>query len=845
MRHKKNFTHALASILLAIATAAGCSGGGGTGSGGESKPTPAASRIDAISPSSARPGEQVTLTGVGFGAQNVAVEVGGADAHVVSATGTRVVFEVPSGLARGPTLVTASNPGERVGQIAFTVLEGILLPGDPNALAVDAVFSLPPTPVDDSEIQNGFIMTRLDVHLRPDATVADVNAALQRVGGGIVTMLARYPAMTIAIPVAADLGALTDAARTLRGSRGVLFADVGRVPAPKRLPPGEAGAVGSLDQLTHLLAARFPAAWNVSALATEGCASRKVTVLVADRFGGALIGDETNFVDEVPGFVDLGPEHSGTELHGYEVTTTLAALFDDANPTGANPFTDCLMVESFDVSRFTPFETLWLLPTMFPSDKFVLNFSLGFDDRCKHSPDLVDDACTPDQVDTLGLPLARAVAAADWKALTADRQADFLVAVAGGNEADKAGTAIYPGLGRAYFSSAITVAALPDPSFTFVQDGASWDPHAQPAPGGFPSMTATDDEAQALQLYLQLIGADALGPADNVLVVGSTTEPGTNGLVGESAFSDSAPDVMAVGETIPVLAASGLALADGTSFAAPQVGGLASYLWLLGRGIAAADPAFPDLSALPSAVTRQAILSNAQQAGLDTGAGLIDAYAATLSLDAATRPTPSSAPVRLKLLNVDTSGASAARFDEADVADFLAHLFAKDADGNFLLDANGDPLEPSAPDYGRYDLNGDGFTGGSRHARFDLDRVGSTQFGAAQYSAIAQDIDGDVAGFDESALTDVDILCYYAFSDLYEGDQALRHELFSQLPANHGCLRVDVTIDPASVTLTAGASRQFAATVTGASDPRVTWSVSGGGTIDTATGLFTADSAAG
>ena len=42
-----------------------------------------------------------------------------------------------------------------------------------------------------------------------------------------------------------------------------------------------------------------------------------------------------------------------------------------------------------------------------------------------------------------------------------------------------------------------------------------------------------------------------------------------------------------------------------------------------------------------------------------------------------------------------------------------------------------------------------------------------------------------------------------------------------------------------------GDTQQFAATVTGANDPNVTWSVSGGGTIDATTGLFTAGSTAG
>jgi hypothetical protein len=806
--------------------------------------TAQAARIDRISTDAARAGETVTITGTGFGARNVVITVGGVPAQVVSATGSQATFRVPPATPPGLTHVTATNPGGLEGSIAFNVLEGILLPGNPSARAVDATFDLAPIAVDASRIANGVIMTRLDLHLLPDATVADVNAALQGVDGGIVTMLRGFPALTIAIPAASDLAGLSRTVQVLRASRGVAWTDLGRVAAPKRLPPSPAGDQINFDQLAHLLAAGFPAAWNVSSLATDGCAARKVTVLVADTFGFPLIGGEADFFDEVPTFVDLGGAHPRDDTHGYEVTTTLAALFNETNPTGANPFTDCLTIEGVELAGFTEFQRTWLIPAAFPSGKFLLNYSQGYEDRCLHTANQVDDACTPDQAGTfLDAPLMRAYAAADWKALTSDRWRDFLVGVAAGNEANKPGTAIYPGLGRAAFDSPISVATLTDPLFGFVQDGASWDAHAQPAPGGFPTMKASDPEMQALQQYLRAVGADAIEPADNVLIVGSTTEPGFDGLVNESDSSDVGADVMAVGEGIPTLSLIGLGVVSGTSFSAPQVTGLASYLWLLARGIAAVNPGFADLSRLSSAATREAILANTQRAGLASGAELIDAYAAVLSLDAGALPGPANAPVRRRLLNVNTGGASAARFDEADIAEFLSNLFAKDANGNFVVDASGNPVEPAAADYGRYDLNGDGFTGGTRKARFDLDRVGSTQFGAPKYSIITQAIEENPVEFDENALSDLDILCYYAYSDLYEGDREVRRQLLSQLPGNQRCTHHAVTIQPTSVTLGAGATQQFVATVHGSADPRVTWSATGGTISDT--GLFTAGTTSG
>src|SRR5262245_48990494 len=56
-----------------------------------------AAPIDTVSPSPAAAGEVVTITGIGFGARNVRIAVGGIDARVMNATGSRVTFIVPEG----------------------------------------------------------------------------------------------------------------------------------------------------------------------------------------------------------------------------------------------------------------------------------------------------------------------------------------------------------------------------------------------------------------------------------------------------------------------------------------------------------------------------------------------------------------------------------------------------------------------------------------------------------------------------------------------------------------------------------------------------------------------------
>ncbi len=80
-----------------------------------------AARIDSINPSCASVGEQVTITGIGFGANNVKITVGGVSAQVVTATGNKATFLVPQGVPPGVTIVTATNPGGQTGSISFRV----------------------------------------------------------------------------------------------------------------------------------------------------------------------------------------------------------------------------------------------------------------------------------------------------------------------------------------------------------------------------------------------------------------------------------------------------------------------------------------------------------------------------------------------------------------------------------------------------------------------------------------------------------------------------------------------------------------------------------------------------
>jgi hypothetical protein len=182
---------------------------------------------------------------------------------------------------------------------------------------------------------------------------------------------------------------------------------------------------------------------------------------------------------------------------------------------------------------------------------------------------------------------------------------------------------------------------------------------------------------------------------------------------------------------------------SGTSMSSPEVAGLAEYLWSIN----------PDLTA-PEIV--RLIGQTAQPPRVACqDAPVLDAYAATLGLDEPGCFIATCAPSRLATLDV---AAPHGRFDQADVQELADHIFKTPA--------------PTDRDWSRYDLNGDGFTGGESAAPFDLDTTGSVRGGRPILTTVTQAIH-DTSGnpievqFDETKATDADILCYYAYSNLY------------------------------------------------------------------------------
>ncbi len=404
-----------------------------------------------------------------------------------------------------------SNPDE----VRVTAMEGgVLLSGDPTTPAVNAIYNLPAVAVDESQIEDDIIMTRLDVYLALDATVGQVNDALVQVNGGIVTMRMGLHTVTIAIPRPPDLTALRGIAKKLNGLPGIESVAIAVTVGPQELPFVSPDA-DDLTGLKHLLPTRFPAAWNAKSLAFNNCLSNKVRVLVPDNFLEPIPSSYMYFPIEIPYSDILPPGESGNKTHGYDVTTTMAALFDDDNPTGANPFSQCLDISLIRVTGLTNFQETDRIAGNFPPGKFIMNFSQGYVDKNACSDPCIPNCgrtirpCTPNDADRVRRPFFRAYEAMDWKHITRQRWQDFLAATAAGNDRNKEIAGIYPGTGRALYNNQMTYATSPDPFFGDITDALIWGP--TPAYNQYAthydSLTASQLEAGILQNRVRLWGS--------------------------------------------------------------------------------------------------------------------------------------------------------------------------------------------------------------------------------------------------------------------------------------------------------------------------------------------------
>lgn len=662
---------------------------------------------------------------------------------------------------------------------------GVVLQGPPSTPVRQATFAYGPYASSASAIVDDRSLDRVRVLFRNQAIVGDVNAVLAEHAATIDFMRPGGNDVTLRVPLQADEAAMDALVERIAAHPQVAYARaVESMAEPQQLPPGFAGHPDNRALLQHLLPTRFPAAWNASRPALSRCASNPVEVWVDDLWHPNPGAEMQSRLRELPNFAIVYPP-SGREayppvsdryVHGYSVAHYVGSLFDVDAPTAAMPFAGCLRMvgySSLGIDVVEMHSRLHERLLTLPDDaKVILNRSLAINyldkRQCRHS------ACPPQAFRRL----PTRVMTATEQSLSAlhgllRTHADRLLIVLGaGNDRDEAWAPIYPGLTLGTTVSQYAWARhLSGPGASirerleeFIDGRAYWRP--RPAYEGFPSFVLNSLRRAQIDSFLETYPVHEVMPAA-VLIVGAATNADTPAHVRETQWSHSAADLLVPGENLRTL--PGVAPLHGTSLSAPQVTGLAAYLWLISPALRAAD----------ATETTRAILENLQPDG-DGIVRLLDAYAATLSTDESVLPTPLSAPVRMALLDVDADD----DFDATDVRRFLETLLRT-------------PL-PDEATYGRHDLNGDGHEGGLRRSRFDLDRVGSTRFGAADYATLQVLIDETPVEMDERALTDLQILCYYAYSGLYSGDTGERSQLLG-VPCTGLSPRVAVEIGLAHI----------------------------------------------
>ena len=579
-----------------------------------------------------------------------------------------------------------------------------------------------------SETGEEILRTVLMIVMRPDATAGQVRAMLALSDGRITQAISGLRSFTIRIPDPGSLDALDERIQMIEAAEGVSLALRSPRVVGDALEPATKNAIGdpSLDGflssvVDHHLAVRGHLATNARAAATA-----VPNVLIVDRFGDGR--PRRNFGIEL---IDDDFAKGIPSDHGYGVLGVLAAAWDDGDTDRGH----VTSIQSTDIKlavddiTFTDNLMEQLNSTVISLQKarretdsptpFVVNYSQGAE--CQPNADTGLTCREPELVErweerakVYGALWANAVRAAGLEGQV------LFVCSAGNVEPTSVGR-------DARIASACNAATRDD--LYEPGDDEGFEEEAWPAP------------VPPLEGVLVVEGADHFpGPP-------ATYEPLC--LSGRSFING---DIAGIYSNVYTMAGpeNGAMSVSGTSFAAPQVASLAALLWSLDPNLSVAE-------------VRDRILHNAQPPLVRCSpadptrvvdpdpplVGVIDAYATALSVD---RGFVSTWDVRRAILDVTGPGGGPdGRFDEDDLVAFVDYF--DQHSGSYALA------------HARYDLNGDGFINAGA-SPFDL----SASVPVVLHNAVEATIDGEVRSFDETAVTDADILCYYAWSDLWADD---------------------------------------------------------------------------
>jgi hypothetical protein len=719
----------------------------------------------------------------------------------VTATDGRAVFgDVAGGTSSRSTDTIVLRHDRRFGsfsarllgwRFAFVDAVAARLQGDPASPALSALRDyveegLPYTDAQVSTNASGqrIVRTSLAVTLRPDATIGQVNQALDGIGARISASLAGRRDIGVAFADPGSLAALEARAAQLRLQPGIQTVALAVIPDLDVLPPSPALTPPvTVRPIQHHLAIRAHAAWNLLGLLDRAdLRSRRPVFILHDKFGYGP-PSTTQFGVNVLMPSDFSTVTDASD-HGYSVLSVIAAKLpragtsDAALVTGLLPVDD-LPVRVVDAAAVKDADTYVKLVQMIKGQRaagrnVIVNESLG---RCGSDP------CLPAETLKAHEDAQRLIRLVRGEYFFQDDLSDdFLMFSSAGNNPANAPWD-NSGPGRAAVNPQVALGVYHDATTLTVRDPATGAPVTD--------LFGNDEELQKLPNLSSVEARFNFAAAPSGLPAGQrdSIPPVPNCL---AAYSAVGGHVSAIGGQTPVVVVAGQVVVDkalgmlvsngpnatygaeyaaGTSLSSPQAAAVAGWIWSLRPDL----PAGQVLRLLRATSKPASSLTPCDVR--DTSAQpVVDVYSAALATDNPYFDDPAQsvdlgrsavAPARLWLLDVASVDAGGqlvedvpdGKFTQADLLKFLKEFEAR----------------KGATDYSRYDLNGNATTGEAPDPRTDVGFISRFDLdGDLTWASADQVIEGATVALDEAnndvGPSDLAVLVYYAYSPLYTGN---------------------------------------------------------------------------
>ena len=628
---------------------------------------------------------------------------------------------------------------------------GVLLAGDPELPAMDAAYNLhipiayPEEMIsaDPELLYDGQVLrTEVEIIFDPGVTVARVNEVLEKYDAKIVSMLEENTIFVVRIPDPGDIDALNQLVAEIRGEDNVLscmksviveeqepffvediatfdfhgFYDFHEFHTRDDIQqvPEHITGYGRID---HHLAVRGHAAWNLRDAIKP--LQNRPWLVIGDLFGDGTPGQGYN-----ARFTNTDFSTSTTSSHGYHVLGIITGHYDSVSTLAEHQndvvgmFPEQVRVRAVDL-RDT-------LANTWPRRKNLLIERVQ--DILRSNPNArivmstsLNSRNIADQKEAAYSWIGRVRGVANAARPGAGLENRFIHFTSTGNARVTDGQIIrWQGRDNSMLAYAALVDVdldtllVPRLANTFVVENrvntghlATESQKQRPLPG-----CAND---------ISIMGGNLSAMGTRVWSFGAT--------VGGVQYSDTHASTKI-----------------GTSMATPQAAGVAVYTWAVNPTLSAGE-VIDIIRKTAEARNTTTLTPGTPLTSCNSVAPqpVVDAYAAVLAAG--------GTDVRRALLDVTGNGV----FDHHDIEKLI---------GIFT-----DPLGTGLLNYSRYDLNGNGITGGEETDRFDLDMDGEHK------TNLLHTIEGEYVIFNENQLTDLEILCYYAWSPLYQGSAEQRTSL--------------------------------------------------------------------